>query len=118
MNNKRLIGTKGEELAAGYLEKEGMRILFQNYHTRFAELDIVAKDADTLVFVEVKARKNTDCGFPGESLTKGKIRRICHGARLFCMKERVLADCQLRFDVVEILGNRIRHIRNAFEYIN
>ena len=115
--DKKQIGQKAEELAASYLEQEGMTILRKNYYTRQGELDLIAWEDQVLVFVEVKARRDNRCGYPAESITLWKKRRICHAARVFCMKERMGTDCQIRFDVVEVLGDRIRHIRNAFDYV-
>ena len=69
-----------------------------------------------LVFVEVKARENKGSGYPGESLTFWKQKRICHTALVYCYKEKIPQNKAIRFDVVEIMGNQIRHIKNAFEF--
>ena len=116
MKQKKLIGQRAERLAESYLEEKGMKLICRNYRCRQGEIDLVLRDGQTLVFVEVKARENADCGYPGEALTYWKQRKICRTAGVFCLKERIPVDTCVRFDVVEIMGNRIRHIENAFEY--
>lgn len=116
MNVKQKNGQKAEELACAYLKCQGIGILARNYRCRQGEIDIVGWEKDVLVFVEVKAREGSGSGYPGEALTLWKIRRICHTAAVYCSKEKIPHDQSIRFDVVEILGDRIRHIRNAFDY--
>lgn len=117
MNQKQQNGQRAEELACAYLKQQGIGILTRNYRCRQGEIDIIGWEEDIIVFVEVKAREDDGSGYPGEALTAWKIRRICHTARVYCYKEKLPSDQSIRFDVVEILGNRIRHTRNAFEYI-
>ena len=116
MKNKRIIGQQAEHLAEAFLKRKGIGIIARNYHCRQGELDLIGWDGEALVFVEVKAREDEGCGYPGESLTYWKQRRICHAATVFCLKEGISQDTSVRFDVVEIMGNRIRHTKNAFEY--
>ena len=116
MKQKNLIGQRAERLAESYLTGKGMEMICRNYRCRQGEIDLIFKDGQTLVFVEVKARENAECGYPGEALTYWKQRKICRAADVFCLRERIPVDTSVRFDVVEILGNRIRHIENAFEY--
>lgn len=116
MKEKRAVGQKAERLAAAYLRSLGMEILANNYRIRQGEIDLIGKDGDTLVFVEVKARENEKNGYPGEALSREKIRRICRTARVYCYREGISSMVQIRFDVVEIMGSRIRHTKNAFEY--
>lgn len=116
MKQKKIIGQKAEYLAEVYLKKEGIGIIARNYHSRQGEIDLIGWDGPVLVFVEVKARENTGCGYPGEAVTYWKKRRICQTASVFCMKERISQETPVRFDVVEILGNQIRYTKNAFEY--
>ncbi len=79
--NNREFGSFGEEIACKYLQDNGYEILERNVHySRFCELDIVAKQKNTVVFVEVKTRKNTDFGTPFEAITKTKYENIKKGA--------------------------------------
>jgi putative endonuclease len=70
------LGTRGEELTQRFLQQKGYQILTCNYRCRWGEIDIVARDADELVFVEVRARRSADYGTPEESLTEAKLRRL------------------------------------------
>ena len=80
MMNKREFGSKGEDLACEYLTKNGYEIIERNVHfSRFCEIDIIAKQKDTLVFVEVKTRKNNDFGAPLEAITQTKLNNIKTG---------------------------------------
>ena len=115
--SNRLSGDLGEELARRYLAGKGYEIVESNYRTRRGELDLISRDADTLVIVEVKLRRGTAYGTPLEAVTPRKQQAI----RL--MAEEYLAEKtpdfqSLRFDVVGILlrGERaeITHIQDAF----
>lgn len=112
------IGSDGEELAVRYLTKKGYRIIARNYKTPLGEIDIIAKDGDTLVFLEVKTRTSDSFGYPFEAVDNHKKRKIRNVALLFLkkMKEEPAA----RFDVLSIsfaVGGKkeITHIRDAFE---
>lgn len=116
MKNTKTDGRKAEELTARYLEHIGMVILEKNYRCRQGEVDLIGKDREYLVFIEVKARKTNACGYPGEAVTVRKQQRICKAAGYYCCKEKSAMNRPVRFDVVEILDHKIRHIKNAFDY--
>ena len=101
-----------ERFAAKYLKKIGYKILSQNYKAKMGEIDIIAMDGDILVFAEVKQRKSDDFGAPREFVTKEKQRKIKNTAQLYIMKNKYSGN--VRFDVVEVLGKDITHIKNAF----
>ncbi|MCM1246089.1 MAG: YraN family protein [Roseburia sp.] len=115
--NKRRIGKEKEELACDFLRQKGFEILAVNYWCRYSEIDIVAKEKDRLVFVEVKYRKNANCGESSYAVSFTKIKRICQCARYYICKEHVPPDTPMRFDVVAIDGDYIRHFVNAFETV-
>ena len=113
------LGSLGESLARGALEREGYAILATRYRTRAGELDIVARDGRCLVFVEVKARRHAERGSPAEAVTPAKQRRVAAMARDFLARHQTDAT-ECRFDVVAVLlgeGERpvIHIIRNAFD---
>ncbi len=112
------LGRRGEELAAAFLERAGYRILARNYRTRAAELDIVARHHDQLVFVEVKSRNNQAFGSPFEAITSGKQRKIALGASEYLARETASTQAA-RFDVVAVSfvdgKPEIEHLPNAFE---
>jgi putative endonuclease len=115
--NSRKEGSRGEDLAAEYLERNGYEILDRNYRFERGEVDLIAKDGDELVFIEVKARRSDAFGLPEDAITPQKeeqIKRVAEGY-LF---ERQIENQACRFDVVAITYNQgkadIRVIRNAF----
>jgi len=112
------LGKSGEELALQYLENKKYRIIAKSFRMFRGEIDIIAYDRKTLVFVEVKTRKSRDFGFPEESVTPNKQRQIIKIAEGFLAKNN-LQNVECRFDVVSVLfrvdkGYSIHHIKNAF----
>ncbi len=113
------LGRRGEEAAGRYLVSVGYRILERRYRTRAGEIDFIAEEGDTLVFVEVKTRSSLSFGRPAEAVDARKRSRIACAASLY-LARRAAADRSCRFDVVEVLESpgvapRIRLIRDAFE---
>lgn len=111
--NKRECGAVWEEKARAYLCSLGYEILAHNFYTHFGEIDIVAKDGDMLVFVEVKYRADTGRGYPQEAVNARKQQRIRKSAEYYLFRHGY-ADCPCRFDVIAILGNELTHIKDAF----
>lgn len=113
-------GEAGESAACAYLEQLGFVILARNYRCRAGELDVVAREGETTVFVEVKERLTGSHGEGHEAVTGTKRRRIVHAARLFAAANG-LSETLLRFDVISIARDgpgaapRIRHDRGAFD---
>lgn len=113
--NRRKTGARMESAAADFLEKQGLIVLARNFHTRFSEIDLIARDQNVLCFIEVKYRKSTGCGFPAEAVTRQKQNRIRRGAAEYLMKTgRDPVRTCIRFDVIAILGRDIQWIPNAF----
>ena len=117
MNNKQK-GALGEQIACAYLKKQGYKILTTNYHaSRMAEIDIIAREKNTLVFTEVKLRTGIAYGAGREAVTKQK-QNAKRTAALYYHTQEKLRDDDCRFDVVEIsfFGEKaeIEHIKNAF----
>lgn len=106
-------GTGGEDMAVKYLLSKGYKILARNYTTKIGELDIVAKDKGTIVFVEVKTRKSDFFGLPREAVTYTKQRKIRMVATQY-LKVHGGINQACRFDVIDILGGEISHIENCF----
>ena len=95
------LGETGETLAVRELEGRGYAILARRYRTRYGEIDIVARDGDTVVFVEVKARATAELGTAAEAVTAWKQRRLASMAVEYLTRQHV-AECPCRFDVVAI----------------
>lgn len=112
------LGREGEDLALGFLKKEGYRILAKNYRSRLGEIDIVARDKDTICFVEVKTRQFLESGEPLEAVNALKQRKISKTA-LGYLKEKHLLDRKARFDVVAVTYSEnkpcLNLIKNAFD---
>jgi putative endonuclease len=111
-------GRAGEDAACAYLEAQGCRILARNWRCRGGEVDVIARDGDVTVFVEVKDRSDVSRGQGYEAVTWRKRRRIALAARLYAMRHG-LSETPLRFDVVSIDRSggtpRLRHDRDAFD---
>ena len=112
MNNVE-VWAKGELLAYKYLKKQKYKILERNYKTNIGELDIIAKDKNIIVFVEVKAKTNTNFGLPREMVTEHKIFKIEQVAQQY-IKQKKITDKPIRFDVIEVLNDKINHIISAW----
>ena len=115
MNNIRK-GKKGEDIACGYLRRHGYRILNRNYKTDIGEIDIVATDENTLIFVEVKSRTSDGFGSPSEAVNYFKRNKINQVASQY-IKKFMLFGVDVRFDVIEVYlsDNSVNHIENAFD---
>ena len=115
---RRQTGLFGEERAAQALTEAGYRVLARNYRCRYGEIDLVAEEGETIIFVEVKARRSTAYGDPALAITRQKQRRIARAAQHYLAVMR-MPDRRARFDVVTLVresgGWRIRIIRDAFE---
>lgn len=99
--SKRAVGNQAEEAAAKYLSKHGYKIIKRNFLIRGGEIDIIAKDQKTLVFVEVKARSSNRYGSGLEAITSWKLEAL-HKAALFYMQTINWGDQEYRFDAVEV----------------
>jgi len=116
--NLRQKGNFYEELAARYLKAKGYEILARRYRSRSGEIDLVAKDGGTIVFVEVKGRQTTRFGLPQEAVDRRKQRRLRRTAQHYLWR-RGLAERLCRFDVIVIQttgrGHQIEHLIGAFD---
>jgi putative endonuclease len=118
VDHRQALGKRGEDLACQELIRQGYAILDRRFRTRCGELDIVAKDGNVFVFIEVKARSGCRFGSPFESLTWQKRQRLSSMAESYLFLKR-LSGVACRFDVVSIVesqsGCTIELIRGAFE---
>ena len=117
-NKEQKFGERSENLAVWYLKKNGYKIIEQNYRNRIGEIDIIARDKKTIVFVEVKSRRSIRFGSPKQAVTPKKQRQISMVA-LYYLKDTKQSDAKARFDVVAITSNRdeprIEIVKNAFD---
>lgn len=98
------LGDRGEEIAEKFLINLGYNIITKNFRTGFAEIDIIAKDANAFVFVEVKSRSSVKFGLPQEYVNKKKLEKIKLASQLF-LKMNNIQDTEQRIEVVSILTN-------------
>ncbi len=116
---RKSLGQRGEDAAAKFLKRRGYRILARGHDSRLGELDIIAVDGRTIVFVEVKTRRSTDAGHPAEAIDPRKERRMTQAALAYLKAQRLLQHAA-RFDVVAVTWPEnsrrptIEHYKNAF----
>ena len=112
-NRSERIGKEGEQVACEYLRGHGYALIARNWRCRFGEIDIIARDGDTLAFVEVKRRSGSEYGGAEGALTLRKQRRIVAAAGMY------LAQCEsdlpVRFDLVAIEEGKLSLLKNAFQ---
>ena len=110
---KKFLGRAGELKAAEYLKKKGYKILEKNFKTHFGEIDIIVRDGEYIVFVEVKTRSGDEYGAPCEAVDARKREKYFKVAEEYLLRAGK-TDSPCRFDVIEIEKGQINHIINAF----
>jgi putative endonuclease len=113
--NKNNAGLEAEKLAATYLVNHGLKLVTQNYHCKYGEIDLVMKDAKILVFIEVRLRSNSQFGSAGASITLQKQQKLILTAQHYLQQH---GDYQCRFDAIlmdKADTNHIEWVRNAFD---
>lgn len=117
-SHNQALGSTGENLACSELQRRGYAILARRYRTRFGEIDVIARDGETIAFVEVKTRANLAYGRPAEAVTFRKQRRLGLAALDYLVR-RGLEGSQCRFDIVSIVADgptpTVEVMRAAFE---
>lgn len=106
------LGTEAESKAADYLTALGYELLERNYRRKFGEIDIIARNGDTVVFVEVRLRRNESYGGAAETVGRLKQRRIAKAAAAYAQARDY--DGPMRFDVIALNSERLEHIPAAF----
>lgn len=98
--HQKRVGNEGERLAKDFLQKKGLQFVDQNYHSRYGEIDLIFKDGDEYVFIEVKTRNNDRFGLALESLTPQKIERVYKTAEMYLWEIKKSNDIPFRIDAV------------------
>ena len=111
--NNRYEGIAGETAAVEYLQAKGYQIVERNYANKVGEIDIIARDKEYLVFVEVKTRRDDKFGKAIEAVTPDKITKIVKCATWYLTSHK-LTQADVRFDIVCVGGESIEHVVNAF----
>ena len=116
--NKNNAGLEAEKLAATFLTQHGLKLVTQNYHCRFGEIDLIMQDAKTLVFVEVKLRSSSQFGGAAASITPQKQQKMILTAQHYLQQSQYNVEPACRFDAILMNKSDLQHIewiRNAFE---
>ncbi len=118
--NKRNIGNQAEEMALNYLQSKGLMVIDRNFQTKMGEIDLIMKDQNELVFVEVRMRADASFGDGAATVDARKQRKICLTALAYLQRHK-LNEHFCRFDVISIQHkntqtNHINWIKNAFEH--
>ncbi len=111
--HNKMLGARGENRAVRYLKRSGYKILERGYKSPFGEVDIIARKADAVAFVEVKTRLTDGYGAPNEAVDARRRARYIKAAEYY-FGGRVIG-VTVRFDIIEILRGEINHIENAFD---
>jgi putative endonuclease len=114
-----VLGRKAEDITAAYYEASGCTIINRNYNCRYGEIDIIVRDGDTLVFVEVRCRRLKAIVSPAESVDSRKIEKLIKTAKHYMSENNLPEDVNCRFDVAEVTFSRGRQlnidiVKNAF----
>lgn len=110
----RALGLGAETLAFNYLKRAGLRPVQRNFHCRLGEIDLIMRDDDQLVFVEVRYRANESFTSAGPTVDIHKQRKLIRTAAFFLAKRSRFSDSVMRFDVVAINGKNVQWIKDAF----
>ncbi len=113
------LGRRGEDLAVEYLQKDGYQIIERNFKNKLGEIDVIAKDKDTLCFVEVKTRRTANFGSPFEAVTQRKQHKLIRVAQSY-LQYKKLHNPKMRFDCIAVFveeegDEQIEIIKGAFE---
>lgn len=116
MYQRHIIGKIGEDIACEYLSKNNCEIIERNFNCRQGEIDIIAKDKNEMVFIEVKTRRNNKYGSPVDAITYYKQKHIIKSVQYYLYKEK-LENTFVRIDVIEVYNKDekyyVNHIKNA-----
>lgn len=115
MFSKHIRGRSGEEFVCNLLKDDGFKILERNVREKFAEIDIVAKDKDTLCFIEVRTRETDRFGHPSETIDARKQQQVRKAAQAYLIRNKI-ANTPIRFDVATVVWSNMEYLyfKNAF----
>ena len=112
-------GIRGEALAVTYLKKKGYKIIERNYRCQWGEIDLIARDGKTLIFVEIKSRSSSDFGLPQDAVDRFKQEKLIQAAKAYLAEHHVQENIPARFDVVAVRltpsGPEMELIKDAFQ---
>lgn len=113
---KKKFGKEGEDYATSYLEEQGYKILERNFACKTGEIDIIAEENGTIIFIEIKSRTNLEYGLPSEAVTEAKLKHIYRSAEYYLMKKH-LYNIDTRIDVIEIYKYNNKYTLNHLKQV-
>ncbi len=118
-NSRAEFGRMAEDLALRYLQKHDLALLARNFRSRFGEIDLIMRENNTIIFIEVRSRKNSAFLHPVETIDNSKRNKIRKTSQVFMQKTSVFNHCNWRFDVVTLIGRsehgmKIEWFKGAF----
>ncbi len=118
-NSRAEFGRMAEDMALRYLQKHDLALLARNFRSRFGEIDLIMRENNTIIFVEVRSRKNSAFLHPVETIDNSKRNKIRKTSQVFMQKTSVLNHCNWRFDVITLIGRsehgmKIEWFKGAF----
>jgi len=118
-DTRKALGFKGEDLAVQYLKKKGYKVIERNYRCQWGEIDLIARDKETLIFVEIKSRSSSGFGLPQDAVDRFKQEKLIQVAKAYMAEHRLQETIPARFDVVAVKltpsGPDIELIKDAFQ---
>jgi putative endonuclease len=110
-------GRRAESLACDYLKQRGLKLVARNFLCKLGELDLIMRDGETLVFVEVKFRQRSDYGHGSEAVNRSKQNKLIRTAQVYLQQHPEYTNLPMRFDVISIEGEppRLQWLANAFD---
>jgi putative endonuclease len=113
------LGARGEKLAVQYLQKKGYKVIERNYRCQWGEIDLVARDKGSLIFVEIKSRSSSGFGLPQDAVDQFKQAKLIQVAKAYMAEHHLQETIPTRFDVVAVkltpAGPEIELIKDAFQ---
>ena len=116
LNENQQLGREGEDYAAWYLVENGYKIIQRNFDCKQGEIDIIAKDKDEYVFIEVKTRQNLHYGMPCEAVNEKKQKHIINATKYYLYLHK-LENSYIRIDVIEVLKKKDKYYLNHIKQI-
>lgn len=118
-DTKRARGIRGEDLAVTYLKKKGYKVIARNYRCQWGEIDLIARDKGTLIFVEIKSRSSSGFGLPQDAVDRFKQEKLIQAAKTYMAEHHLQESIPARFDVVAVhltpSGPEMELIKDAFQ---
>jgi putative endonuclease len=112
--HKKIVGNLAEQRACQFLQAQGLKLITQNFRTIHGEIDLIMREGDEIVFIEVRSRAKNDYGTPIESINKNKQKKVIKTSLIFLQQRNWLDKVNCRFDVIGVNQDHLEWIQDAF----